>query len=158
MKRLTDTPPSKLAIGYSAIVNAATQVVGQMVTLSWDSKNTDSCTASGGEANDGWTGTLSLSGSMQITGSSGGSAAYSITCTGARPAATAQAIVNFTEAAGSGSTGTSKGGGGAMNALWLLLLSLPVAVRVHRRLGRKLPLRWSALLMRRRVKPLAQCA
>ena len=114
----------------------ASQVAGQSVTLSWDSKNTDSCAASGGKANDGWTGSLALSGSMQITESSGGSTTYAITCTGAPPAATAQAIVDFTEAAGSGSTGTSKGGGGAIGVLWLLLLSLPVAVRVRRRSGR----------------------
>lgn len=118
--------------------NSASQVTGQNVTLSWDSKNTDSCTASGGGANDGWTGSLALSGSMQITESSVGSTTYAITCTGAPPAATAQAIVDFTEAAGSGSgsTGTSKGGGGAIGPLWLLLLSLPVALRVRRRLGR----------------------
>jgi hypothetical protein len=116
--------------------NLATQVAGQSVTLSWDSKNTDSCAASGGGPNDGWTGALALSGSMQITESSGGSMAYSITCTGAPPAATAQAIINFTEPAGSVSADTSKGGGGgAMNALWLLLWSLPVAIRVRRRFG-----------------------
>jgi len=115
--------------------NAATQVVGQTVTLSWDSKNTESCTASGGEANDGWTGSLALSGSMQITESTGGSTTYAITCAGAPPAAIAKAIVDFTEAAGSGSgsPGTSKGGGGAMSAPWLLLLSLPVAAGVRRR-------------------------
>ena len=112
--------------------NPGTQVAGQSVTLSWDSKNTDSCIASGGEANDGWKGSLALSGSMQITESSGGSTIYSITCTGAPPAATAQAIVDFTQAAGSGSTSSSKGGGGAIGALWLLLLSLPVAMRVLR--------------------------
>jgi hypothetical protein len=113
--------------------NVATQIAGQTVTLSWDSKNTDSCAASGGAANDGWIGALALSGSMQITESSGGSTTYSITCTGAPPAATAQAIVNFTEPAGSGTTGSSKGGGGgSMTGLWLLLLSLPVVVRVRR--------------------------
>jgi hypothetical protein len=116
--------------------NLATQVAGQRITLSWNSENTDSCVASGGGASDGWTGTLALSGSMQVTESSGGSATYSITCTGAPPAATAQAVVNFTEQTGSGTTtGASKGGGGgAMTGLWLLLLSLPVSVRVRRRL------------------------
>lgn len=128
----TPTPTPQVSLAS----NLATQVAGQMVILSWDSKNTDSCTASGGEANDGWTGSLSLSGSMPITESGKGSTTYSITCTGAPPAATAQAIVNFTEPAASASTGTSNGGGGgggAMSAPWLLLLCLPVVVRVRRR-------------------------
>jgi hypothetical protein len=69
---------------------------------------------------------------MQITESSAGADTYMITCTGAPPAATAQASVDFTELSVSGSAGTAKsGGGGAMDALTLLLLSLPLVVRLR---------------------------
>jgi hypothetical protein len=112
--------------------NSNTQVVGQNVTLTWNSQNSSSCIASGGGGSDGWTGSLALSGSMQITESSAGADTYMITCTGAPPAATAQASVDFTELSVSGSAGTAKsGGGGAMDALTLLLLSLPLVVRLR---------------------------
>jgi FG-GAP-like repeat len=106
--------------------SASTQVTGQRVTLTWGSKNADSCTASGGAAGDGWSGSIALSGSMSITESSAGTFPYSLTCTGAPLAASAQAIVSFTAA-------SSSGGGGMLDPLWLLLLSLPTLQRGIRR-------------------------
>jgi hypothetical protein len=108
--------------------NKSTQVAGQSVTLSWNSQNASSCMATGGTGNDGWVGNLAPSGSMPLTEPNVGTATYVVTCTGAPPAATAQVSVAFTGAAGSGTTGKS-GGGGALDALSLLLLSLPLLMR-----------------------------
>lgn len=105
------------------------QTVGGSITLNWNSQNADGCTASGGANGDGWSGDLSLSGSMRIIESSAGSITYGITCTGAPPAATAQTTVSFADAPSAG----GKGGGGAMDALTLWLISLPVAAAVLRR-------------------------
>jgi len=110
------------------------QTVGGSIMLNWNSQNADTCTASGGANGDGWSGDLSLSGSMRITESSAGSITYGITCTGAPPAATAQTTVSFADAPSAG----GKGGGGAMDVLTLWLLSVPVAATVlHRRDGRR---------------------
>lgn len=115
--------------------NKNTQVVGQSVTLTWNSQNSSSCMASGGGGSDGWAGSLALSGSMQITESNVGTATYMLTCTGAPPAATAQASVDFTEVTVAGSPGTAKsGGGGAINAISLLLLFLLLMQRWRREL------------------------
>ncbi len=109
--------------------NMSSQVVAQSVTLSWSTKNSDGCTATGGDAGDGWSGTLALSGSMKISESSAGNRTYGITCTGAPPAAIAMATVNFTSATSSSSSG---GGGGSLEPLSLILLAVAVALRMRR--------------------------
>lgn len=73
----------------------ANQTVGQSIALTWDSRNAMACFAAGGSSGDGWAGSTALSGTMSVTSSSAGSATYSITCTGATPAATAQTTVTF---------------------------------------------------------------
>lgn len=65
---------------------------------------------------------------MQIAESTAGTNTYGITCTGAPPAAKAQVTVSFTpDSPSSGSTRPSgHGGGGALDGLSLLILSLGV--------------------------------
>jgi hypothetical protein len=107
--------------------NMPSQIPGQSVALNWTAKNSDSCVASGGTAGDGWTGNLSLSGSMQITEQNAGTVNYGITCSGAPPAATAAVSVDFAEpAASAGGSGHTGGGGGTMDLITLYLLILAV--------------------------------
>jgi lysyl endopeptidase len=122
----TPTPTPSLSVSASA----TSQVVGRSVTISWNSQNSNSCIASGGANGDGWSGSVALSGSMALTESTAGMITYSLTCTGATPAATAKVVVNFTDAAGSGSSGGGSGGGGTLDLLWLCLLSIGLLVRV----------------------------
>jgi hypothetical protein len=124
------TVPTPVA---SLTASVSSQVVGSSVTLTWTSQNASACAASGGASGDGWSGALlSLSGTMSVTESVSGSYSYGITCTGAPPAASAQAVVDFTNPQVT-VTGKS-GGGGAVDLSCLLLLTLVVYAR-QRRLG-----------------------
>jgi hypothetical protein len=69
---------------------------------------------------------------MSITESTEGSFSYGIVCTGAPPAASAKADVEFTSApvVVTGSGGGSKGGGGALDPWSVLLLGLSVYWRL----------------------------
>ena len=118
-------------VSFSA--GGTTPTAGQSISLVWNSTNTDSCTASGGEAGDGWSGTLATSGSMSVTETSAGTVTYSITCTGAPPAASATTTVvikSTNTSAGSGGSTSSHGGGGAMDLLFMLGLTLTLCARI----------------------------
>jgi hypothetical protein len=116
-------------VSFSA--SAATQTEGQSVSLTWSSTSTDGCTASGGEAGDGWSGTLAASGSMSVTEASAGTVTYSITCTGAPPAASATTtVVIKSTATSSGGSTSSHGGGGAIDLLLMLGLTLALCARI----------------------------
>ncbi len=129
----TPTPAVTLKSSLSS------QVVAQSVTLSWNTKYSDGCTATGGDAGDGWSGTLALSGSIAVSESSAGNRTYGITCTGAPPAAIAMATVDFTSTASSSSSSSSSGGGGgggggggSLGPFSLILLALGVAAKVRK--------------------------
>jgi hypothetical protein len=62
--------PSQLTVG-----------IGTTITLSWSAVGASTCTASGGTAGDGWSGTLSASGNRPIEESATGAIAYGISCT-----------------------------------------------------------------------------
>jgi hypothetical protein len=111
--------------------SASNETAGHGVSLTWSSKNADACSASGGTSGDGWSGALGPSGSKSVSESSAGSVTYSITCTGAPPAAEASAMVVVTSASSGGMTSSSQGGGGgALDLTLLLVLMLPVGVRL----------------------------
>ncbi len=111
--------------------STATQTAGKSVTLTWASENASSCAASGGTSDDGWSGNLALSGSMQIFETTAGDETYAIACSGAPSVARAQVSVNFIEATQSSSpVATDKGGGGAIDLLWLLFGCLLVVRRL----------------------------
>jgi len=81
--------------------------------------------ASGGTDDDGWTGSLALSGSMSVAEFTGGSFSYQLSRTGAPSAATAKTTVIFSVPTFGTGTGASTGGGrgdGALDDLVLLLL------------------------------------
>jgi hypothetical protein len=103
--------------------------VGQSVSLTWSSKNADSCAATGGSPGDGWIGSLGPAGSMNVTEKSAGSFTYSITCTGAPPAAMAStSVVMVSGTATAPATTSSSGGGGSIDPLLLLPLGVLVVV------------------------------
>jgi hypothetical protein len=106
------------------------QTVGSQITLTWNAQNSDGCAASGGTNGDGWSGSLSPSGSMQIAESNAGAVTYEINCTGAPPAATAQVTVSFTAPAAQGG---GKGGGGAMDTLTMMVMSGFLGMGIVRR-------------------------
>jgi lysyl endopeptidase len=108
----------------------STETLGQSVSLEWSSKNADSCSATGGNPGDGWTGSIAPSGSMTVTEKSAGTVTYSITCAGAPPAATASTSVIIVTAAAAASG--SSHGGGSLDPLLLLLLSALVGVSLAR--------------------------
>lgn len=124
------------AVSPAATLAASTSTLSadQSFTLTWSSKNADSCVASGGDPGDGWSGTLALSGSMSVTETTPGTVNYSITCGGAPPAATAMATVVITsmQPVASG----SHGGGGAIDLLLLLGLGIPLGARLTCKLSR----------------------
>jgi len=129
-------PPPAATPAVTLASSLGTQTTGKSVTLSWSSEHSSSCTASGGVSGDGWSGSLALSGSMQITEPGAGADSYTITCVGAPPAANAQVTVDFSspDTSGSGSASTGGGGGGgAFDPLWLLILSTGPLARVLRK-------------------------
>jgi len=123
------TPTPVPAVTLSA--SSPSQVAGRAVTLTWSSENSSSCAASGGGNGDGWSGNVALSGSQSVTEPNAGPFTYTLTCTGAPPAASAQTTVNFTSPVntGGGDSGGG-GGGGAFTELWLVLLSLLASMRL----------------------------
>lgn len=132
----TAVPPSSPNVTTPSVTlssNDATQSAGSAISLTWNSSNADSCVASGGSAGDGWTGTLSSSGSMTVTETSVGTVTYSITCAGAPPAATAStSVVIKTAANPPPAASSSSHGGGAVDALFLLILGVPFLVSLGR--------------------------
>ncbi len=110
---------------------AGTETVDQSFSLTWSSTYANACSASGGDAGDGWSGSLATSGSMTVKETTAGTVTYSITCSGAPPAATALAAVVISATSTATST-SSHGGGGAMDLFLLLGLALGLVMRLRR--------------------------
>jgi hypothetical protein len=121
---VTATEPAVPTPGVMLTASANTQVVGNPVTLSWTSQNASACTASGGASGDGWSGNLSLAGTMAITEATAGSFTYAIDCSGAPPAASVKAAVDFTEGSVTVTGSSGKSGGGALEPWSIALLGL----------------------------------
>jgi hypothetical protein len=94
---------NSLTLGYNATVAAPTVslsaspnpiVAGQTTTLTWNSTNTSSCTAS-----NGWSGTKSTSGST-VSPALNQTTTYAITCTGTGGSASDSVTVNVSTATG----------------------------------------------------------
>jgi hypothetical protein len=88
------TPAPTVALSASPTSLAA----GSAATLTWNSTNASSCTASGA-----WSGTQPTSGSVS-TGALNTNSTYSLTCTGPGGSASASATVTVTAASGTGYT------------------------------------------------------
>jgi hypothetical protein len=131
----TALPPSSPNVATPSVTlstSDSTQSTGSAISLTWSSTNANSCVASGGNSSDGWTGTLSTSGSMTVTETNVGTVTYSITCAGAPPAATASTSVVIKAAAAPPPADSGSHGGGAVDALLLLILGVPVVVSLCR--------------------------
>jgi hypothetical protein len=126
------TAPTAVTPSVTLSSSDSTETPGQSVSLKWSSKNADSCSATGGNPGDGWTGPLAASGTMTVTETSSGTVTYSITCAGAPPAATASTSVVFVTAAAPPPAGGSSHGGGSLDVWLLLLLGVPVGVSLMR--------------------------
>jgi len=73
----------------------SSQQTGSQVRLEWLAPNAVGCTASGGELDDGWAGSLANSGTKDVTGYNGGNITYVITCTDGTRSNTAQTTVHW---------------------------------------------------------------
>jgi len=60
--------------------SSTASLTGSLVTLSWNASGSTSCTAAGGQAGDGWSGTLAASGSVSVTEYNAGIVTYNLTC------------------------------------------------------------------------------
>jgi hypothetical protein len=69
---------------------------------------------------------------MTVTESGAGAVTYSITCAGAPPAATTSTSVVFMTAKASAPASSPSHGGGSMDPLFLLLISVLVGVSILR--------------------------
>ena len=113
--------------------SASSQTVNQSITLTWNSNNADSCSATGGDQGDGWTGAIATSGSMSVTETTPGTVTYSISCAGAPPAAVASVSVSITSA-NPATQPPSSGGGGSIDLVALILLAAVARASAIRRL------------------------
>ncbi|MGC1459458.1 MAG: hypothetical protein WA825_14375 [Steroidobacteraceae bacterium] len=76
--------------------NAASDSTGNLIFLQWTAVRATSCTASGGDPGDGWSGAVSTNGSVGLTSVDGGTITYTLTCTNGSKTVVAQTQVNWT--------------------------------------------------------------
>lgn len=80
------TTPSNVSLSGSGTfqitlaASAPTVTAGVAVTLTWSSTANASCTASGGNSSDGWSGAVPASASQAVTESAAGNFSYGLTC------------------------------------------------------------------------------
>jgi probable HAF family extracellular repeat protein len=124
-------------IEVSITANASTVTAGTPVTLAWaTSPSTASgvtCTATGGSAADGWTGTIALSGTKPVTESTPGTYSYGLSCAVESQTETAQTSVVVKGLVGAAPP-PGKSGGGAFDSLSLSFLIGMLALRRLRKL------------------------
>jgi probable HAF family extracellular repeat protein len=117
---LSGTAPIKVAISSSA----ATVTTGVAVKLTWTASPGASCTATGGSANDAWTGSIAVSGTQAVLESTAGTYQYGLTCTAGSQMASGQVSVVVTPPP------ARSGGGGEMSLLSLVSLLGILGLRV----------------------------
>jgi lysyl endopeptidase len=121
------------------------------VTLTWSSPGSVVCIAIGGSGNSDWQGALGSFGTATVTSSSAGTLVFGIACNNG----SAQTAISFNQAVttsnptstppatqtDSDPSSNAVGGSGALDPFWLLLLSLPVALRLRPLVNRPSPAR-----------------
>ena len=129
------TPPPSVSLTASA----TSMTVGDSISLTYKPANVDSCTASGGNANDGWTGNLLASGgSVSVKETAAGTYTYGVTCSrsGFSTVTSSVTVTVNPQVVVSGNTGGGSagggggGGGGPLGLLDLAGLAALVAARV----------------------------
>jgi hypothetical protein len=129
----------------------ASASVNAPVTLTWSSPGSVVCIPSGATGSASWQGALGGSGTATVTATTAGTVTYEVNCNnGIAGVAVAYTVPDTTSTSSSttatvtptdpnasststgvdASSGGGKGGGGALDPFWLLLLSIPVALRV----------------------------
>lgn len=131
-------PPPAPAPTLTLSSNRSSAQTGEFVTLSWNSGNATSCTASGD-----WSGAKAVSGSENVSvGTTAGSRSYTLTCNGAGGSISRSATVSINAASTNNANGgttpaagvvttQATGAGGALDGL--LLLPMLVAARLRSR-------------------------
>jgi probable HAF family extracellular repeat protein len=71
--------------------------VGVPTMLQWSAPSSATCTATGGNATDGWTGSIQPTGTQNVTESAAGSYMYGVSCVGGGQSAQAQVTVAMTQ-------------------------------------------------------------
>jgi hypothetical protein len=120
----------------------ATITAGQSTTLTWNSSNATSCTATGGGSDDNWPGAKATSGTQIVTEAvaldNSVTLTFGIACNSTISGLSAKASANVTENQAPAGTGagpapaSSGGGGGALSPLSLAFLAGIFALRRHR--------------------------
>jgi lysyl endopeptidase len=74
--------------------STAQGTIGQAITLTWSAPSATGCTAGGGVAGDGWTGSVAASGSLSVTESTANVDTYALSCSyaGGRTAKTSTQV------------------------------------------------------------------
>jgi probable HAF family extracellular repeat protein len=109
----------------------ATVTVGSSTLLTWTLSAGSTCAATGGNIGDGWSGSVTGSGSRAVTEAVAGAYTYGLSCTAGSQSGQASAAVQVNLAA--------SGGGGAIERVSLLaLLGLVVLSAAHRRVQSRL--------------------
>jgi len=111
---ITPTPPAPTVTLTSSVPQVAN---GGTVTLTWSTQNATSCVASGG-----WSGTLATSGT-QTSSAITAATTFTLTCSGTG-GSTAESVTV--------ALAPRSGGGGALDGLLLLVLSVAVIVALRR--------------------------
>jgi hypothetical protein len=110
----------------TAVLTASPTTVsaGQATTLTWSSANASGCSATGGDASDGWLGTKPTSGSASVTETSAPTAPltlnFVLTCTSTASDQSAQAFAKVVE--NPPPSAAKSGGGGSFDGLSLIVL------------------------------------
>jgi len=95
--------------------NSSTSPTGSPVILNWNAPGATSCTASGGQAGDGWSGSLAASGSQSVTEYAAGAVTYFLTCNSGSAQSTANAAITWTLAAPTATLQVATGSNGFLN-------------------------------------------
>jgi hypothetical protein len=106
---------SPVAPTVSLSADATSINVGRLVTLTWNSRDANSCVGSGGVSGDGWSGARAPSGQVTVTSNTATSVNYALRCSAGDMAGNATVAVAYTR---------ESGGGGRLDALAALLLGL----------------------------------
>jgi len=109
---------------------------GQSTTLTWNSSNATSCTATGGGSGDNWAGTKTTSGSQTLPepfaiAAASATLTFGLACSSTASGLSGKASVNVTDNA----PPSSNSGGGAIDLTSILALFAMVGLRRRAAMG-----------------------
>jgi hypothetical protein len=95
--------------------NNSTSPTGSSVYLNWNAPGATGCTASGGQAGDGWSGSIAASGTQAVTEYAAGVVTYFLNCTTGSAQSSASATITWALAAPTASLQVATGSSGFLN-------------------------------------------